>query len=64
MRSQYVRLALLALAVVLSSLTSYSLGKDCGAWEAKRRLEGDRKPAMCFGASPEGGGRAGEAPTR
>jgi hypothetical protein len=38
--------AAMLLAVVVA--TAYHLGKNCGAWEAKRRLTGETPPVLCF----------------
>jgi hypothetical protein len=40
----FVAAMLLAVVVV----TAYHLGKNCGAWEAKRRLTGESPPVLCF----------------
>jgi hypothetical protein len=39
---------LTATLLAASVLASYHLGKDCGAWEAKRRLRGESPPVLCF----------------
>ena len=43
-----------AAALALTTITAYHLGKDCGAWEAKRRLDGAGRPALCFAVSRSG----------
>ena len=39
-------IAAMVLAVML--VAAYHLGKNCGAWEAKRRLAGESPPVLCF----------------
>jgi hypothetical protein len=56
MRAKPWRAVIVAAAIVLSTLAAYRLGKDCGAWEAKRRLRGEVRPTLCFQSEP---GRAG-----
>jgi hypothetical protein len=43
-----VAAAILAVAVVGAIVLAYHLGKDCGAWEARDRLDGRPKPRLCF----------------
>jgi hypothetical protein len=42
--------AVAVVAVLLSALFAYHLGKDCGAWEARNRLRGADRPTLCFTA--------------
>lgn len=38
----------LILAVALTDAAAYHFGKQCGAWEAKRRVHGAEAPLLCF----------------
>jgi hypothetical protein len=43
------------LLVAATVLGAYHLGKDCGAWEAKRRLRGESPPILCFDGDGDSG---------
>jgi hypothetical protein len=41
----------LLLVVLVTAAAAYHFGRECGAWEAKHRLEGMARPLLCFSGS-------------